>query len=320
MQVSDLPNPHPSGRAEPSSQAGANRGDFTANLRLVLLSALAIPIGGVCAIMALVLQRLIGFCTNVFYYQQFSVPDSLISPAGNSLGVWAILVPVVGGLIVGLMARYGSEKIRGHGIPEALEAILIGQSRMQARVAVLKPLSSAIAIGSGGPFGAEGPIIMTGGACGSLLAQAFQLTSAERKTLLVAGAAGGMTATFGTPVAAVLLAVELLLFEWKPRSFVPVAVACAMAALVRPFLDLGGLPLFEVPLHLESPDMACLLSTTLVGLLAGCLSVLLSRSIYVAEDAFHRLPIHWMWWPMLGGLVVGIGGYFEPRRWALATT
>ena len=313
MEASGSPTLRSPARFKPGFQAGANRGDFTADRRLIMLSALAIPVGGICAVMALVLQRLIAFFTNVFYYQQFTIPDSLISPAHNSLGAWAIVVPIVGGLIVGLMARYGSEKIRGHGIPEALEAILIGQSRMQPRVAVLKPLSSAIAIGSGGPFGAEGPIIMTGGACGSLLAQAFQLTSAERKTLLVAGAAGGMTATFGTPVAAVLLAVELLLFEWKPRSLVPVVVAAATAAPFRPFLDLGGAPLFAVPVHLESPDIACLLSATVVGLLAGCLSMVLSRSIYIVEDAFHRLPIHWMWWPMLGGLVVGIGGYFEPR-------
>src|SRR5581483_6120112 len=229
-------SPQPAGAHEPVHLASANRGDFTADIRLIWLSLLAIPVGGVCAIVALVLQRLIAFFTHVFYYGSFSVPEHLISPAENQLGLWAIFIPALGGLIIGLMARYGSERIRGHGIPEALEAILIGQSRMSPRVAVLKPLSSAISIGSGGPFGAEGPIIMTGGACGSLIAQIFQMTSAERKTLLVAGAAGGMAATFGTPLAAVLLAVELLLFEWKPRSLVPVALAAAAAMLVRPFL------------------------------------------------------------------------------------
>ncbi|HEX4150365.1 MAG TPA: chloride channel protein, partial [Pirellulales bacterium] len=293
--------------------ASQNRGDFTADLRLVWLSALAIPVGGLCALVALLLQRLIALFTNIFYYQSFSIPEHLISPAENQLGLWAILVPVLGGLIIGLMARYGSERIRGHGIPEALEAILIGQSRMSPKVAVLKPLSSAISIGSGGPFGAEGPIIMTGGACGSIIAQIFQMTSVERKTLLVAGAAGGMAATFGTPIAAVLLAVELLLFEWKPRSFVPVALASATASVLRPFLDLGSAPLFEVPLHLHAPGLSSMPSAVIVGLSAGVVSLILTRAVYAAEDAFHRLPMHWMWWPTLGGLAVGIGGYFQPR-------
>jgi CIC family chloride channel protein len=210
------------------------------------------------------------------------------------------------------MARYGSERIRGHGIPEALEAILIGRSRMSPKVAVLKPLSSAISIGSGGPFGAEGPIIMTGGACGSIIAQVFQLTAAERKTLLVAGAAGGMTATFGTPVAAVLLAVELLLFEWKPRSLFPVALACAFATTVRPGLGLEGPPLFPIPPH-QMVDMLGMGSAAGVGLVAGVFALLLTLAVYTWEDLFHRLPFHWMWWPALGGLAIGLGGYYQPR-------
>jgi H+/Cl- antiporter ClcA len=271
---------------------------------------------------ALVLQRLIGLFTNIFYYHNLTVPSKLVSPptdASSWAAVGMILVPVVGGLIVGLMARYGSERIRGHGIPEAMEAILIGESRMQPRVAVLKPLSSAISIGSGGPFGAEGPIIMTGGAFGSIAAQIFHTTAAERKTLLVAGAAGGMAATFGTPVAAVLLAVELLLFEWKPRSLVPVALASAVAALVRgwlqphPLLSLGPTPLFEIiPPH-GPLGVTALLASVPVGIMAGALSVLLTAAVYAAEDAFHRLSFHWMWWPALGGLAVGIGGYFQPH-------
>ena len=288
-------------------------GDFTASTRLVWLSLLAVPVGLACAVVALVLVRLIAFFTSVFYYGKFAFPDELVMPAGSPWGWPIIFVPVVGGLIVGLMARFGSERIRGHGIPEALEAILIGRSQMKPKVAVLKPLSSAIAIGSGGPFGAEGPIIMTGGALGSLAAQAFRLTAAERKTLLVAGAAGGMSATFGTPIAAVLLAVELLLFEWKPRSLVPVAIASAAAALVRGLLGLDAAPLFEVVLHQTNPTMAITLSAVPVGILAGLLSLLLTAFVYAAEDAFHRLPIHWMWWPAIGGLVIGIGGYFEPR-------
>jgi CIC family chloride channel protein len=172
----------------------------------------------------------------------------MASPAANHLGAWAIAVPVVGALIIGFMARFGSERIRGHGIPEAIEAILINGSKVEPKVAILKPLSSAISIGSGGPFGAEGPIIMTGGAFGSMIAQLFRLSSTERKTLLVAGAAAGMSATFAAPVAAVLLAVELLLFEWKPRSLIPVALASVTAGAMRRYL-LGVGPLFPVPAH-----------------------------------------------------------------------
>ncbi|MGB6683305.1 MAG: chloride channel protein, partial [Candidatus Acidiferrum sp.] len=198
------------GKAHKKKQArNETLGDFTATLRVIPISLLAIGIGVLCAFIALALLRLIGLFTNLFYYGRWS--SSMISPAGNHLGFYSILVPIGGALIVGFMARYGSERIRGHGIPEAIEAILINGSRVEPKVAFLKPLSSAIAIGSGGPFGAEGPIIMTGGAFGSMIAQLFHLTSAERKTLLVAGAAGGMSATFAAPVAAVLLAVELLL-------------------------------------------------------------------------------------------------------------
>jgi H+/Cl- antiporter ClcA len=220
------------------------------------------------------------------------------------------VVPVIGGLIVGLVARYGSDKIRGHGIPEAIEAILFGKSKMSPKVALLKPLSSGIVIGSGGPFGAEGPIIMTGGAIGSLIAQHFHLTAAERKALLVAGATAGMTAVFGTPVAAVLLAVELLLFELRPRSLLPVAVACAVAGFTRPLLMDAG-PLF--PLQTAVPGPLAMLSCVIAGLLCGMLSASLSISLYKVEDLFGKLPLHWMWWPAIGGLAVGIGGYFEPR-------
>jgi H+/Cl- antiporter ClcA len=286
------------------------RGDFSAELRLVWISALAISIGAICTFIALLLQGLIGFFTNLFYFQELSFAFSK-SPAGNSLGWLSVLVPVLGGLIIGLMARYGSERIRGHGIPEAIEAILIGRSRMQPNVAVLKPLSSAISIGSGGPFGAEGPIIMTGGAFGSIVSQILHLTAAERKTLLVAGAAGGMAATFATPVAAVLLAVELLLFELKPRSLIPVALASAVAGMLRPYLMEAG-PLFALH-HADPIHLTALLSAGLVGLLSGVLALLLTLAVYSTEDLFHRLPIHWMWWPAIGGLAVGIGGYFQPR-------
>ena len=232
------------------------------------------------------------------------------SPATHALGLLVIAVPVIGGLVIGLMARYGSEKIRGHGIPEAIEAILFNKSRMSPKVAILKPISSGIAIGSGGPFGAEGPIIMTGGALGSLVGQFFRITGAERKTLLVAGAVAGMTAVFGTPIAAVMLAIELLLFELRPRSLLPVAVACCVAAAIRPLLLDAG-PLF--PLHTAPADLATLASCIAAGLAAGALSWAVSTTLYKVEDLFGHLPIHWMWWPALGGLVVGIGGWLEPR-------
>jgi H+/Cl- antiporter ClcA/predicted transcriptional regulator len=292
------------------------KGDFTAGVRLLWISVLALGIGALCAGVAYVLLGLIDFFTRFFYFHEFSF-DALhpASPADNTLGLAAIAVPVVGGLIIGFMARYGSDRIRGHGIPEALEAILIGRSRMSPKVAVLKPLSSAVSIGSGGPFGAEGPIIMTGGAFGSIIAQVFHLTAAERKTLLVAGAAGGMTATFGTPAAAVLLAVELLLFELKPRSLVPVILACVMAAAMRPLLLESGTFIRDYTPHADFLPREALASASLVGLCAGVFALLLTLAVYFMEDLFHhRLKsIHWMWWPALGGLVVGIGGYFEPR-------
>ncbi len=286
----------------------SHKRDFSANARLPGIGALAAVIGGLATLAAYVLLNLIHWFTNLFFYGRFSFTDH--SPALNTLGAWVIAVPVAGGLIVGMMARYGSEKIRGHGIPEAIEAILFGKSRMSPKVAVLKPLSSGIVIGSGGPFGAEGPIIMTGGALGSLLAQCVRLTAAERKTLLVAGAAAGMTAVFGTPVAAVLLAVELLLFEWRPRSFLPVALACAVAGFARA-LVFGTDPLFAM--QTPPPHALALGSCVIAGLLSGALASGLSASLYKVEDLFKRLPLHWSWWPAIGGLAVGIGGFIEPR-------
>jgi len=285
-------------------------GDFTTTPRVILISLLAIVIGIIGAYVALILLRLIGFFTNLFFFGRLST--ALTSPAGNGLGILVILVPVMGGLVIGLMARYGSERIRGHGIPEAIEAILINGSKISPRVAILKPISSALSIGTGGPFGAEGPIIMTGGAFGSMIAQFFHLTAAERKTLLVAGAAAGMSATFASPVAAVLLAVELLLFEWKPRSLIPVALASATAAVLRRYI-IGPGPLFPTPPHALFIGPLGILGCILVGLLAGALSSLLTVAVYAAEDSFRRLPIHWMWWPALGGLVIGIGGLIFPH-------
>ncbi|HEX7958876.1 MAG TPA: chloride channel protein [Terriglobales bacterium] len=288
----------------------ARLSDFTTDLRVIPLSLIAVALGVVSSYLAVFLLKLIGFFTNLFFFQRFGT--QLTSPALNRLGWMEVFVPVIGGLLVGIMARYGSERIRGHGIPEAIEAILLRGARVEPKVTLLKPISAAIAIGSGGPFGAEGPIIMTGGAFGSLVAQFFRLSSAERKTLLVAGAAAGMSATFAAPVAAVLLAVELLLFEWKPRSLIPVALASATAAAARHHL-MGPGPLFPTVVHAPLIDPAAMFGCVFVGLIAGALAAILSSAIYFFEDAFHHLPIHWMWWPAIGGVIIGIGGLINPQ-------
>jgi H+/Cl- antiporter ClcA len=285
-------------------------GDFTTTWNVIPITLLATAIGIFSAFVALALLRLIGIFTNLFFFGRWGT--ALVSPAGNHLGWLEIFVPMIGGLIIGFMARYGSERIRGHGIPEAIEAILLKGGQIEPKVAFLKPISSAISIGSGGPFGAEGPIIMTGGAFGSMIAQLFHLTSAERRTLLVAGAAGGMSATFASPLAAVLLSVELLLFEWKPRSLIPVAMASAAAAATRRYI-IGMGPLFPTPAHAAFLGPEGLLGCVLVGILAGALSALLTLAVYAAEDAFLKLPLHWMWWPIIGGFVVGVGGLIFPQ-------
>ncbi len=289
--------------------------DFTIDRRVWMLSGVALVIGTGAAALAVLLLRAIAIATNIFYYHRLSL--AMVSPAGSPLSRWLMpLVPVVGGLLVGLMAHYGSDKIRGHGIPEAIEAILLRGARVDPKVALLKPLSAAVAIGSGGPFGAEGPIIMTGGAFGSLVAQWLKLTDAERTTLLVAGAAAGMSATFSAPLAAILLAVELLLFEWRPRSLVPVALASVMAGALR-ISWLGAGPLFPVELHSSIPLAPSLLVAGPLGILVGLASAGLSKMMYGFEDGFEhicgRLRIHWMWWPAIGGVGIGLGGFFFPR-------
>jgi H+/Cl- antiporter ClcA/predicted transcriptional regulator len=288
--------------------------DFSMSARTLVLLLPAAAAGALATLVAVVLLALIGLITNLLYRGTFD--PRLLPPDPTRLGLLSIAIPVVGGLVIGLMARYGSERIRGHGIPEAMETILVGGSRVEPRLTVLKPTSSAISIGSGGPFGAEGPIILTGGALGSLLSQTLHLSSAERKTLLVAGAAAGMTAVFATPVASVVLAAELLLFEWKPRSLVPVATAVAVAAALRiPLADAGWVapgPLFPVAGGGAIPE-AAFIGAALLGVLAGGLGWLLTVAVYGAEDLFKRVPIHWMWWPAIGGLVIGIGGLIEPR-------
>lgn len=283
--------------------------DFTVTPRVLRITLLAIPIGAAGACFALFLLRLIALFTNLFYYGRLATTAT--SPSGHHLGWMAVFVPVAGGVVVGLMARYGSDRIRGHGIPEAIESILLNGSRIEPKVAILKPVSAAVAIGSGGPFGAEGPIIMTGGAFGSMIAQMFHLTSAERKTLLVAGAAAGMSATFAAPVSSVLLAIELLLFERKPRSIIPVAMASGTAALLRHYL-LGDGPLFPSYLHPQVFSPWTLLCCVAAGIICGLLAIPLSDLVYKFEDLFGKLPVHWMWWPAIGGVVVGLGGLVFP--------
>ena len=284
--------------------------DFRPSVSILKLSFVAVFIGAAAAVVAWLLYRAIGLVTHIAFAGRWSF--AFASPASLHPPWWAILAaPIVGALIIGLMARYGTDRIRGHGIPEALEAILFRQSKMMAKVAILKPISAAIAIGTGGPFGAEGPIIMTGGAVGSLIGQAFYLTSMERRTLLVAGACAGMAATFATPIAATLVAVELLLFEWRPRSTIPVAIACFVADALRPYL-IGPGPLF--PLHVQFHIHPLILALALVcGVFAGVFATLITSAVYFVEDSFHKLPIHWMWWPALGAIAVVIGGLIEPQ-------
>ena len=279
--------------------------------RIVALAAV-VAVGAAMA--AELLQGLIALATNLAFYGRWST--ELVSPAGGHQSPIAILfVPIVGALIVGVMARYGSSAIRGHGIPEVMERVLHGESRIPVRVFFLKPLSAAVAIGTGGPFGAEGPIIATGGALGSIGGQFLHVTADERKTLLASGAAAGMAATFGTPVSAVLLAVELLLFEYRARSLVPVAIATAIATAVRIAFH-GTAPVFPMPLLTQPPGQA-LVVYTIIGILIGIVSALIIRWTYGIEDLFeklgHKYGLHWMWWPAIGAVVVGVVGLIEPR-------
>ncbi|GLQ51327.1 chloride channel protein [Dyella flava] len=276
--------------------------------RVLWISFVALWLGAVVACVAKILTALIGLVTNLAFYGRWSF--DFVSPAGTHLGQWMIAVPVIGGLIVGVMARWGSRAIRGHGIPEAMEQVLLNESRIPPRITWLKPVSSAVAIGTGGPFGAEGPIIATGGALGSLIAQLMHVTADERKTLLAAGAAAGMAAVFSAPISAVLLAVELLLFERRARSLIPVALAATVGTGIRYILE-GNQPMFPMP-DMAAPTLPALATYIVLGLLIGVVSVGITKLVYAVEDGFEKLPIHWMWWPALGGVVVGIVGYFMP--------
>jgi chloride channel protein, CIC family len=277
--------------------------------RLFRISVLSVLVAVAISFIAKLLVYLIDLVTNIFFHQTLSV--HYISPATNTLGIFVIFIPVIGGVLVGLMALYGSKAIRGHGIPEAMEQILMNQSRIKPSITFLKPLSAAISIGTGGPFGAEGPIIATGGALGSTIGQYLKITPNERKVILTAGATAGMSAIFGSPIAAIFLAIELLLFEFAPRSIIPVALACITGAAGHHFLFETG-PVFPMP-ALEAPGNVALALYSVLGLCIGVLSAMVTKIVYLIEDYFEKLPIHWMWWPALGGLAVGIIGYFAPR-------
>lgn len=275
---------------------------------MVVLSGLSILLALLSTAVAWALVQLIHLITNAAFYQRLAFTP--VSPSDHHLGGWVCVVPVVGALIIGVMARYGSKAIRGHGIPEAMEQILVNRSRIPARIVVLKPVSAAISIGTGGPFGAEGPIIATGGALGSLLGQVVSVTASERKTLLAAGAAAGMTAIFGTPVSAVLLAVELLLFEFGARSLVPVGLACATAAAARHY-GFGSGAMFATP-PVEASGVGVMMAMLLLGALMGLAAVVTTRAVYWVEEQFEKLPVHWMWWPAIGAVGVGVIGYVAP--------
>ena len=278
--------------------------------RLLTISALAVVVATCISFIAKFLMDFLYFITHLSFYGDISI--SHVTPVGNHLGLWVILVPVAGGVVAGLMALYGSKAIRGHGIPEAMEQILTNQSKIKPTLTYLKPISSAIVIGTGGPFGAEGPIIATGGALGSTLGQLLKISHNERKILLAAGATAGMAAIFGSPIASIFLAIELLLFEFSPRSIIPVSLACITGAAGHHFL-FGAGPVFPIGHALEAPGNTALLVYSILGLITGFLSVFVTKIVYWIEDVFEKLPIHWMWWPAIGGLFVGIIGYFSPR-------
>ncbi|WP_316814518.1 chloride channel protein [Pedobacter nyackensis] len=277
--------------------------------RLLQISLLSITVAVVISIIAKFLVLLIHLVTNICFYGSFDT--SFRSPADNHLGLFVIILPAIGGLLVGLMALFGSKAIRGHGIPEAMEQVLTNQSKIKPSIAFLKPISSAIVIGSGGPFGAEGPIIATGGALGSTIGQLFKITPNERKVILAAGATAGMSAIFGTPIAAVFLAIELLLFEFSPKAILPVALACITGAAGHQLLFESG-PVFPMP-DLESPTNLALGIYSAIGIVIGFISLGLTKIVYWIEDVFEQLPLHWMWWPAIGGIAVGTIGYFSPH-------
>ncbi len=277
--------------------------------RLLWITLLAVAAAVVIGFLAKGMVLLIDLITNLCFHGSFTL--EYVPPGENALGWWVVLVPALGGVVIGLMAFYGSKAIRGHGIPEAMEMILTNESKIKPAITYLKPISSAISIGTGGPFGAEGPIISTGGALGSMVGQLLRTTPNERKVLLAAGATAGMSAIFGSPIAAIFLAIELLLFEFAPRSLVPVSMGCITGAAMHHLL-FGSAPMFAMP-AIALPGNHALFVYSIIGMLIGFLSLLITKAVYFIEDGFEKLPVHWMWWPALGGVVVGIIGFISPR-------
>src|SRR5215469_17033285 len=305
-------SPLPEVETRPTSDL-PRKGNFGIALEpeVVKISGYALLIGLIGGLVAEGLLQLIYFFTNLFFFGKFSF--AITSPAHNQLGLWVILIPPVGGLIVGLMVHFWEPTLKGHGIPEAMEAVLFSHSRMRLRVAFLKPLATALAIGTGGPFGAEGPIIQTGAAFGSLFGQAVHLTPYYRRVLLASGAAAGMAATFSAPLAGILVAVELLLFELRARSFIPVALASVVATGVRVHFA-GWQPLFPMPEYKITGTSELWLFAVL-GILMGVVGLIMIRVLSWLEDFFDHLPIPYaaIWSPVIGAVILGIIGYFCPQ-------
>jgi len=304
--------PIPEAAATPESQSN-RKGQFGVALEpeVIKICLFALGVGLVAGLVAQGLLELIHLFTNIFFYGKFSF--AITNPAGNHLGLWVILIPSIGALVVGTMIHFWEPTLKGHGIPEAMESVLFGKSRMRIRVAILKPLATALAIGTGGPFGAEGPIIQTGAAIGSLFGQAVGLSPYYRRVLLASGAAAGMAATFTAPLAGLLVAVELLLFELRARSFIPVAFAAAVATGVRIHFA-GWAPLFPMKAY-RLTGMNELWLFAVLGLLMGVVGVVMIRVLAWLEDFFDELPIRGalIWSPVIGALILGVIGYFYPQ-------
>jgi CIC family chloride channel protein len=304
--------PIPEIAATPESQSN-KKGQFGVALEpeVIRICAYALGVGFVAGLVAQGLLELIHLFTNLFFYGKVSFAET--NPANNHLGLWVILIPPIGGLLVGIMIYFWEPTLKGHGTPEAMESVLFGKSLMRVRVAILKPLATALAIGSGGPFGAEGPIIQTGAALGSLLGQAVGLTPYYRRVLLASGAAAGMAATFAAPLAGILMAVELLLFELRARSFIPVAFAAVVATGVRIHFA-GWAPLFPTPAF-RLTSMTELWLFAVLGILTGMVGVAMIRVLAWLEDFFEELPFKYalIWSPVIGAFILGGIGYYYPQ-------
>lgn len=280
--------------------------------RTIYITILAAIVGFISGFGALALKWLIRLITNVSFHGRFDGHTGIQYPLIPT-HLWYIGIPVAGAIVIGFMARYGSRAVAGHGIPEAMEQVLTNESRIPPRLTFLKPVSAAISIGTGAPYGAEGPIIATGGALGSLLGQLLSTTAHERKVLLAAGASAGLCAAFNCPIAAVLMAVELLLFEFRARSLIPVAAATIVAAGIHVAFE-SKLPFFTFGQNaVVRPTHLAVALYVIVGCAAGIASVILTRTVTLIEELFEHIPIHWMWYPAIGAVFVGVIGYFVPQ-------